>query len=86
MQATSLWKHATWGSGHPPEPLKVWGTYGVCGNSQALRAIKYAVDTGAVDAIWCVQVKDGVLLPHSIVLSNQKQLIVPVAPGSLQLV
>ena len=85
-KATSLSKHATWGSGNPPAELKVSGTYGVCGNSQALRAIKYAVDTGAVDAIWCVIVKDGVLLPHSIVLSNQKQLIVPAAPGSLQLV
>ena len=86
MQATSLSKHATWGSGNPPAELKVSGTYGVCGNSQALRAIKYAVDTGAVDAIWSVIVKDGVVLPHSIVLSNKKQLIVPAAPGSLELV
>ena len=86
MQATSLSKHATWGSSNPPAQLNVMGTYGVCGNSQAMRAIKYVVDAGAVDAIWCVIVKDGVLLPHSIVLSNKKQLILPAAPGSLQLV
>ncbi len=86
-KATGIVKHGTFPAGQAPASLTPPRGYGcIIADAKQMAACRVAKGLGCVEVLWVFRAEDKQLTPYGVVLVTTKQLVVPAAPSSLQLV